>query len=550
MITGMDTPTAKDKHIQAVLRSILNHEDSTSLRNSIDKCSPGALQTWRDSSDLDLLHHAILTNNVVAVGTLFSRGLFKTPHEPNRHPYLHLACHLGYRSLVIMLLQERADDNKPALFDFPGVKGQNVKGVDTDSDKKKMTPLDVAAEACHLTCVKAILDFCPTGSKPTNKQKSESYTDLACKLDSPSALRLLLCENPSQADLQKAVALALKMARPECLDALLRYDIDQKVVFGGMNFFHVLFTYSYSFDKSWYESLVTVTSVLLRHGHAIHAFYPSRTFPLYSLLSRTHFHDLERSAPYRIACLLLLLNAGADPNFDEMKVEELVNENEYETAFGRKAYSSALHSLFDTMSAYVTDDCDSDTVCMFMYKSTDILLNHGADVNYVGKTGKERYGSSLHALADTSRHLGIHKQTLLLLLRHGADPNIHADCLPLSYFCEVLYGDVTTLTEDMTVQELGDYRRLGPLLKGMTLTSLQETEKYIRQLKDDTEMNSRGSSCLGVVLEEVETYTRNVWSLKRLCMQIIWANAGRKFKNVGCLPLPLVLKTEILAEMM
>ncbi|XP_046583384.1 uncharacterized protein LOC124290642 [Haliotis rubra] len=546
----MGTPTDQDSHVQAVLRSILNHEDSTNLRNLIDKCSLGALLSWRDSSDLDLLHHAILTNNVVAVGTLFSRGLFKTPHEPGRHPYLHLACHLGYKSLLIMLLQERADDNKPALFHFPGDKSHSVNSVDADHEQKKCTPLDVASEAGHLMCVKAILDFCQTGSKPTSKLKSESYTDLACKLDSPSALRLLLCENPSQADLQKAVALALKMARPECLDALLRYDIDQKVVFGGMNFFHVLFKYSYSFDKSWYESLVTVTSVLLRHGQSVHAFHPSRTFPLYSLLSHTHFHDLERSAPYRIACLLLLLNSGADPNFDEIKIEELVNENEYETAFGRKAYPSALHSLFDTLSTYVADDCELDTIYKFLYKSTEILLNHGADVNYIGDTGQNRYGTSLHALADTSRHLGFHKQTLLLLLRHGADPNIHTDCLPLNYFCEVFYGDVTTSTKDTTFQKLADSRRLGPLLKGMTLKSLQESEQYIRQLKDDVEKNSRGSACLGVVLEEIETYTTHVWSLKRSCMQIIWAQTGRKFLNVGYLPLPLALKTEILAEVM
>ncbi|XP_067674477.1 poly [ADP-ribose] polymerase tankyrase-1-like [Haliotis asinina] len=546
----MGTPTEQERHAQEVLRSILNHEDSINLRSSIDTCSPGALQSWRDSSGLDLLHHAILTNNVVAVGTLFSRGLFKTPHEPGRHPYLHLACHLGYKSLLIMLLQERAGDNKPALFHFPGDERHSVNCVDADNEQKKCTPLDVAAEAGHLMCVKAILDFSQTGSKTTSKEKSESYTDLACKMDSPSALRLLLCENPSRSDLQKAVALALKMARPECLDALLRHDIDKKDVFGGMNFFHVLFTYSYSFDKTWYESLLAVTSVLLRHGHSVHAFRPSRTFPLYSLLSRTHFHDLERSAPYRIACLLLLLNSRADPNFDEIKIEELVNENEYETAFGRKAYPSALHSLFDTLATYVADDCELDTVHKFMYKSTEILLNHGADVNYIGNTGQNRYGTSLHALADTSRRLGFHKQTLHLLLRRGADPNIHTDCLPLSYFCEVFYGDVTNLTKDTTFQKLADSRRLEPLLKGMTMKSLQETEQYIRQLKEDVEKNSCGNACLGVILEEIETYTRHVWSLKRSCMQIIWAQIGRKVINFGCLPLPLALKTDILAEVM
>ncbi len=60
----------RDRSINAVLQSIQQDDDSATLVSHIEKLSPNALQSWHDDSDNDLLHHAILSNNVVAAAQI------------------------------------------------------------------------------------------------------------------------------------------------------------------------------------------------------------------------------------------------------------------------------------------------------------------------------------------------------------------------------------------------------------------------------------------------------------------------------------------------
>ena len=53
------------------------------------------------------------------------------------------------------------------------------------------------------------------------------------------------------------------------------------------------------------------------------------------------------------------LQAGADPNFDELFVEEAVRDKDHNTAFGRKPYPSALHCLIDTGVNFMEEVSDS-----------------------------------------------------------------------------------------------------------------------------------------------------------------------------------------------
>ena len=108
------------------------------------------------------------------------------------------------------------------------------------------------------------------------------------------------------------------MAKPECVDALLRSGVDTKPLFGGMNLYHVLFAYSKTFEESWFESFVTVTSVLLRHNVDVNACRPSRTYPLYSLLRCTRISHMEKSAPFMLAALLLLLQVRVLAHFVQL----------------------------------------------------------------------------------------------------------------------------------------------------------------------------------------------------------------------------------------
>lgn len=186
-------------------------------------------------------------------------------------------------------------------------------------------PVDVAARFGHLACVKHILDFHmlrePGSSGGTTRRNAAGYLDMACRLDSPFALRLLLTESDSNgnasADVKSALDVALKTAKPECVDALLRHGVDVKSMFGGMNLYHVLFAYSKSFQEGACSpgSLETLTSVLLRQGHDVNAARPSRTFPLYSLLRCTRLTDVAKTAPAVLASLLLLLQVNINKRF-------------------------------------------------------------------------------------------------------------------------------------------------------------------------------------------------------------------------------------------
>jgi hypothetical protein len=319
--------------MKLLLEDIKLHVGTEMLKRHLEKCSQRRLQGWRDEEGLDIMHHAILENNLVVVGSLLALGYFKPPHQPAiSWSYVHLAAVLGQRSVVSMLLQERPYDNTKVTLDWPLF--HRVIAPKLDVTKVKATivplednersfaflPLDLAARYGHSACAKTILDFHifrsqqagsvnMAGSTLSRKCSfaKTGYLNMACMLDSPFAVRLLLTDSPDDDDAKCALDVSLKMAKPECVDTLLRFGVDAKQLFGGMNLFHVLFAYSKTFEESWFESFVSVTSVLLRHRHDVNACRPSRTFPLYSLLRSTRISNMENSAPYIIAVLLLLL---------------------------------------------------------------------------------------------------------------------------------------------------------------------------------------------------------------------------------------------------
>ena len=315
-----------DSSISTLLDDIKLHINTEIFKKHLQKCPRQKLQSWKDANDFDLLHHAILENNFVAVGTLFALGFFKPPHEVvTSWTYVHLAAVLGERTVISMLLQERPYDNKKVVLDWEvfnkiiapklDVTRVTVSIIPTEEKEKKFAflPLDLAARYGHVQSVRTILDFHIfrlQQSQGTSRRSSivkMGHLNMACMLDCPFAVRLLLTTNPDDEDAKNALDIALKMAKPECVDALLRFGVNTKRLFGGMNLFHVLFAYSKSFEESWFESFVTVTSILVRHHHDVNACRPSRTYPLYSLLRCTRMSNLEKSAPFVIAALLVLL---------------------------------------------------------------------------------------------------------------------------------------------------------------------------------------------------------------------------------------------------
>ncbi|KAL8606784.1 hypothetical protein ACOMHN_049613 [Nucella lapillus] len=590
--------------ITILLDDVKLHVNPEMFKRHLQKCSRARLQSWTDKKDMDILHHAILENNMVVVGTLFAMSYFKPPHEvATSWSYVHLAAVLGQRTIVSMLLQERPFDNRKVVLDWDlfhhviapklDVSKATVSIVPAEDREKALgfLPLDLAARYGHVQCVKTILDFHifhSQQSQGTSRRASvvkTSHMNMACTLDSPFALRILLTDQPETDDVKNALDVALKMAKPECVDALLRFGVDTKLLFGGMNLFHVLYAYSKSFEEQWFESFVTVTSVLLRHRQDVNACRPSRTYPLYSLLRCTHIASMEKSAPFVLTALLLLVQAGADPNFDEVLVEQAVRDREQHTAFGRRPYPSALHCLLDAAFNYMEEVSDAEHVRKYTYKCCELLLRHGADPSYVGKYHDfhtdtvKRQGNALHALCDITPHLGrVDSSLLLLLLRHGANPDAFIDdrC-PLISYMDAVYPrpDAThpqhssetsrqsmvrdtspSPRQSVSVQtDRGnrldenssdfavDIRRMCRMVGFMSPGAQRKCAQILhsRLAAPSAQQSSSTSSesvGLSLALREVEKYTTRVPSLQRCCAITVWCHCRRHAANLYRLPIP------------
>ena len=125
-------------------------------------------------------------------------------------------------------------------------------------------------------------------------------------------------------DYRTAVEVCVLNVFPLCLDLLLGEALmEPRAVFKQVNFFHML----YSSPPTTYKRLVSIprlpaaTELLLRRGHDARVTLPPRTYPLYTLIHSAFLSftggDFSLSE-YFIACMKMLMESGADPNFDEV----------------------------------------------------------------------------------------------------------------------------------------------------------------------------------------------------------------------------------------
>ena len=257
---------------------------------------------------------------------------------------------------------------------------------------------------------------------------------------------------------------------------------------------------------------------------------------------------------------------------------------------------------------------DAEFVTRYVYKCSEMVLRHGADASYVGRyrdsrsdeeTGKR--GSVLHALCEASPHLGrVDNSLLLLLLRHGADPDACVDGrYPLTSYFDALCRrsgneDATTTTtrresespssqvaetqnrstqnsaasQSRHSQQLGvtfsvasvsnapdaaavttnadselgvtDVRRMCRMLGFMSLSAQSRCSEILRSRLTSRRPSSDVSAGLRRGLREIEKYTLAVPSLHRSCSLVVWRHCRRHVGNVYKLPVPMRLINAIL----
>ena len=579
-----------------ILEAIKLHFDSQDLKKRVKQSSPDSILHWRDEHGLDLLHQCILENNIVAFVLLLSQGYFKSPHEPETWPYLHLVACLGHKAFISTTIQDlkyQCDSvvlNWKVYFDVIKSKASKyTPELQEEHKRKSHTPIDIAALFGHMNCVHLLLDFWQVQNTNRSRFRSHSYSNscsyltLACKADSPFAVRLLLTEST---DKKEALETAIKIGMPECVDIVLRdRGIDDvKGAFQGMNLYHVLFSYRSCRTPSQYEDLVEIVSVLVRHKQDVNAYRPSRTFPLYSLLSHHPVGcSFEQSSPCLLAILLVLVNAGANPNFDEILVEEKLHDTEQCTAFGRRPYSSAINCLLCNLPV-LRGQYESESVTKpvddFTYKCIEILLRHGADLSVSGKFNEQpsyeesleesqHEGTALHVMASIRTQTFINYSILRLILRYGIDADVKGKwfCPGLDECIEYAVNimpfsicDTSTSNSlhnpDLNIFSEKDMQNFKFILRFMSQGSIVDAFKEFVNISNKLKATkgndyAQNSTILkdNVISEICEVYTENTqtpWLLQRCCSNVIWRACRMHMGNLFEMDIPQRLRTIIL----
>ena len=161
---------------------------------------------------------------------------------------------------------------------------------------------------------------------------------------------------------------------------------------------------------------------------------------------------------------------------------------------------------------------DPGNVIKYVYKCAELLLRHGADASYVGRycatdsnftVPDERRGNVLHALCDVMPSLGQSDNTLLLLLlRHGADPDCYVEGrYPLTaYFDSFVRRANSGFTAPTVESQTENYRVLqhnqdGPSSRD-TNRSNSNNDQSLQNSVNKTSQSSRKTSLLTNPSEE------------------------------------------------
>ena len=415
-----------------------------------------------------------------------------------------------------------------------------------------MVPIDVAAEAGHLNCVKQILDQCII--REHNEIAKYPYVALACAAQSVLSLNLIMKKDkPKPDDVKKAIEVSLMKASSQCLDILLQQKIKTGDMFCKRNFFHMLYTFSNTteFGKEGYRRLPDVTQVLVRHKYNVQTTSPPNTYPLYSLIKNALcVHDYVNTRHY-VMCLRILIDAGADPNFDETKREKQLNAKGIKTEHGRMSYSSAMHCLLETVESF-SEYLESKALGVrFVIQMGEVLLQNKARINAVGRLGDKnsnRYGTVLHQFARCCVKLGVDTDIFKYLLRQGADANAKEENgkYVINTFFDTLFEGLKEFSSHQTPPDhTEDVKTMVALSLFMNRKCVKET---LNMLKKEYAISppQHLKKYVQIAVHELEERAQEVWPLKRICRTFIWERCNRDATVVTQLPTDIESRTYIL----
>ena len=359
-------------------------------------------------------------------------------------------------------------------------------------------------------------------------------------------------DKPKSDDKKKAIEIALQFANARCLDSLLEEKINTDDMFGRKNFYHMLYTFSQtqSFGADGYRRLPETTQVLVKRKLSVTTKSPPNTYPLYSLVKNSLcLHDYVNTRHY-IMCMRILIDAGADPNFDEVEHEKKLNQKGIKTEHGRPAYSSAMHCLLETVESF-SEYLESKALGVrFIIQMAEVLLQNKARINTVGRIGDKfsnKYGTVLHQFAKSSVKLGVDADVFKYLLRQGADPNAKVGGkYVINTFYDTMFAGLKEFKAYSTPPDhTEDSHNMLALSYYMTRNCIKDTLKILK-LDYDKNPPQHIKKYLTVAIKELENKIQEVWPLKRLCRTLIWDLCGRDASVVTKLPTDIESRSYIL----
>ncbi|ESN97776.1 hypothetical protein HELRODRAFT_177839 [Helobdella robusta] len=539
-----------------------------------------------DKFILNILHHAILAKNLKLIYELLVQlNENPAPCLKTKLPYLHLAAIIGCPEVAkqlcrFFLANEEVEDNiwwasikhclenEDFIAFITGITSNDffsvlkskfellLKEMTRLDLKHKSTAIDVAAICKSEEVLKIYLHTTPLLKKP-----SSSFTlfDRAIEFNSPRAFSYLT-ETSSTLTLSSAFINAIRQLRLDVVERLMSCDkLNITEALGMSNPFHIacmMTRITSDRPNTRYLGLDDLFAFFIKQDFDVNSKSAPGHFPLYSLLySLVHEKDVNsRGVPeYHIRALTLLLEAGADPNFDETTLSNkkiTFNSSSLICLSPRDLYISALDAYFsclqtcDTWSNHVMEHLDQ--VCLLLLEhnadATKMLLNNETPLHLL-----VRLAANQHCMGHLSADFFL---MMRMLMYFGANPDartLASISYPVHYyFSHIFHIMGGTIAYDRWINSGAIQQVVGIL----TYMDRDEANTAVKMIGDDMVRTVKEND--GLTEEFVEKinhtlldYVRNVMSLQDICKMTLWRATGRKVNRLKGLRLPRRLFSEI-----
>jgi len=399
-----------------------------------------------------------------------------------------------------------------------------MSSVQINAIVSSKTPLDIAADTGNLKCIHIILREVFT--KPDNDDEVNGHLSLATLQRSPATIFVLMKHSKSQLDHVNAIMIALQEMQPSCLIALLSDNAKTKACISDVgNLYHILYTQS-GRDQQYfrYDLLPVMTRILLRFKLNVNDCSSPVTFPLHTLINCAIMGCVKQDLRiHYMRCLTQLLIEGADPHFDEQRINRVKArrspyfQKQLNSNVCRKSEQSAICSVFSNINTLTFTSAIEPEVLNRTLNGFIV----GIVRNDYSKTTKHNRDTLFKYFQFVCR-LGLDANVLNQLLVYGADPDLKLDG---KYAINVYFDNLVKFLRlhESRIDYAKEIECLMQLCRAMDNSSLKEA---IRIFLDEHLMTTpyRALPVTRYFCYLVDKLTKHPGSLRHQAAKVVWVD--------------------------